>query len=148
LRKPAAFQFAETVAEGQLHDSIAELLDWLLIPPAFYTTFPAGYGRLSKVMGARLKRRGMMPGMPDIFVFAPRKVFGIELKCVHRYPSAAQRTAHAKLQAVGIRVYICRSIEDVMQALASERVEYRHWLPYKDGQRERPTEIRSPDNVV
>jgi hypothetical protein len=31
----------------------------------------------------------------------------------------------AKLQAVGIRVYICRNIEDIVRALADADIPYR-----------------------
>lgn len=121
----------ETVKESQLHLSVAELLDWILIPPTFYTTFPAGYGRLSRATAGLLKAKGMVPGMPDIFIFhgsaiRTTRVIGIELKVPGRAPSANQRTAHAKLQAVGVRVYVCKSQNDVIMALADALIPYRY----------------------
>lgn len=107
--------------ESQLHQSVAQLLDWILIEPAFYTTFPAGWGRLSKGTAGRLFASGLKKGMPDILVFdKDQKVIGIELKVGHNSVTAAQRTMFARLQAVGITVYVCRTQEDVLAALYRE----------------------------
>lgn len=113
-------------SESQLHQSIAELLDWILKPPAFFTTFPAGWGRLSKGTAGRLFASGLKKGMPDILVFDEGpKVVGIELKVGKNSVSSAQRAMFAQLQAVGITVYVCRSQEDVRTALYREFIDCR-----------------------
>jgi hypothetical protein len=112
---------------------VAQLLDWILLPPAIWTTFPAGWGKLGKATAGRLYASGLKKGMPDILVFNcvqpphPRRssVIGIELKVGDNAVSSAQRTMFAKLQAVGIRVYVCRNIEDVMRALTDADILYR-----------------------
>jgi hypothetical protein len=119
------FNLPHNARESELHVSVAELLDWILVPPAMFTTFPAGWGKLSKATAGRLYASGMKKGFPDILVFAPRKVIGIELKVGANAPSSAQRTMFAKLQAVGITVYICRSIDDVVQALDYTGIPHR-----------------------
>lgn len=133
-KKSSEMTLRETMKESQLHLSIAELLDWILIPPTFYTTFPAGYGRLSRATAGQLKAKGMKPGMPDIIVFASNdkhfekrtKVIGLELKVPGRSATAIQSSTHAMLQAVGVRVYICRSQNDVIMALNDAGIEYRY----------------------
>lgn len=125
-----------SATEDQFHGSVAELLDVCLIPPTFYTTFPAGYGRLSKATAGRLKAKGMKPGMPDILIFNTvaqphptqkrSHVIGLELKVRGNTPSAAQRATHAQLQAVGVRVFIIRSINQVLMALAEAGIKYRN----------------------
>lgn len=126
LKQHRAITFPDYAREAELHKSVAHFLDWALVPPAFFSTFPAGWGKLSKASAGRLYASGLKAGMPDIFVFGPgRKTVGIELKVPPNTATAVQRTMFAKLQAVGIRVYICRSIEDVVDALGQEGVPCR-----------------------
>jgi hypothetical protein len=102
------------------------LLDWVLLPPAIFTTFPAGWGKLTKGTAGRLYASGLKKGMPDILVFdVMRKVIGIELKAGANSVSAAQRDMFAKLQGVGVRVYVCKSLEDVINALDSAGIMHR-----------------------
>jgi hypothetical protein len=97
-----------------------------------FTTFPAGWGKLTKATAGRLHASGLKKGMPDILVFDARqrmdvtKVVGIELKVGANAVSSAQRTMFAKLQAVGITVYVCRNIDDVIRALDEELIPHRH----------------------
>jgi hypothetical protein len=105
------------LSEAKLHATIAEWLDWFLLPPALYTTFPAGWGKLSKATGARLYRSGMKAGMPDLFIFHQKTCFGIELKPRGRYQSAVQRDMSQKLKAAGIAVYIAHDVDEVMDIL-------------------------------
>jgi hypothetical protein len=134
VKKARPFNFPHNVKESELHVSVAELLDWILVPPAMFTTFPAGWGKLTKATAGRLYASGMKKGMPDILVFGTHRmiahrtytnVIGIELKAGANTETSAQRTMFAKLQAVGIKVYVCRSIEDVVHALADADIPYR-----------------------
>lgn len=112
--------------ESELHASVAQLLDWVLLPPALYTTFPAGWGKLTKGTAGRLYASGLKRGFPDILVFdVMRKVIGIELKAGANSVSAAQRDMFSKLQGVGVRVYVCKSLEDVIDALDSAGIMHR-----------------------
>jgi hypothetical protein len=123
--KRKAIEFRNSPSENQLHQSVAELLDWILISPAMYTTFPAGWGKLTRGTAGRLFASGLKRGMPDILVFdINQKVVGIELKA-RTSQSGAQRAMAARLQAVGITVYVCRSIEDVLAALYRENITVR-----------------------
>ena len=58
-----------SATEDQFHISVAELLETVCRLPTFYTTFPAGYGKLSRATSDDLKDKGMQAGMPDILVF-------------------------------------------------------------------------------
>ena len=131
-RKAAAraFNLPNNPRESEFHVSVAELLDWILLPPAMFTTFPAGWGKLSTATAGRLHASGMKKGMPDILVFAPHtiystRVIGIELKVGANAVSSAQRTMFAQLQAVGVHVYVCRSIENVVAALDDNGIRHR-----------------------
>jgi hypothetical protein len=127
-RKSAArpFNLPHNPRESEFHASVAELLDWILLPPAMFTTFPAGWGKLTKATAGRLYASGLKKGMPDILVFAPRKVIGIELKVGTNSETSAQRTMFARLQAVGIRVYVCRNLDDVYAALVNNDISHRN----------------------
>jgi hypothetical protein len=130
--KSRPFNLPHSPKESELHVSVAELLDWILLPPAMFTTFPAGWGKLSKATAGRLYASGMKKGMPDILVFnrveQPRRtaVIGIELKVGANAPTSAQRTMFAKLQAVGVRVFVCRTVNDVVQALDYANIPHRN----------------------
>ena len=133
MKSARPFTLPHNPRESELHVSVAELLDWILQPPAIFTTFPAGWGKLSKATAGRLYASGMKKGMPDILVFTcvqpphPRRsiVIGLELKVGVNGLSSAQRTMFASLQAVGIRTYVCRSLEDVVAALDDAGIAHR-----------------------
>ena len=63
-----------------LHASVAGQLDWRLKRPAFYTTFPAGWGKLPGMVAGKLKACGLKAGMPDLLVWYEGRTVGIELK--------------------------------------------------------------------
>ena len=111
--------------EGQLHASVAELLDVLLLSPAFFTTFPAGGYGLSKALGGIMKRRGLKAGMPDILVFYDGRCIGIELKVGKNKLSAAQVMTIDKLERAGIKVYVCRTIDQIVSLLVKEKFPLR-----------------------
>jgi hypothetical protein len=119
------FNLPHNVEESEFHASVAELLARTLLSPTIFTTFPAGWGKLTKATAGRLYASGLKKGMPDILVFDLRKVIGIELKVGNNSVSSAQRTMFAQLQAVGIRVYVCRRLEDVTAALDDAGIKHR-----------------------
>lgn len=133
-------------SEIDLHQSAAELLDWLIVPPAFYTTFPAGWGELPKSTAARLQRCGLKPGMPDILVFdafaviANRtypKVVGIELKARKGRVRPQQENMRFVLSKLGINVYICRDLDEIIEVLKRENVPLRQrWVDHGKTQNE------------
>lgn len=131
MKKPRPLNLPGSASEDAFHQSVAELLDFILIPPTFYSTFPAGYGKLGKGMAGKLKAKGMKAGMPDIFIFEKTaysrisKVVGLELKVGRNTASSAQRNTHAALLAVGVHCFLIRSLNDVIAALASAGIKHR-----------------------
>jgi hypothetical protein len=111
-------------SEDELHRSVAEFLDWMLLPPTVWTTFPAGWGKLGKATAGRLKASGLKEGMPDILVFRGVTI-GIELKTEKGKQSPAQITMMPKLRAAGVSVHVCHSIDEVYEVLTTFRVPMR-----------------------
>jgi hypothetical protein len=103
--------------EIEFHSTVAELLEWMLKPPALYTTFPAGWGKLPPRLAGWLKKCGLKAGMPDILIWHEGRCIGLELKKPGTSASSAQREMHAKLWGAGVLVYVCRRLEDVIAAL-------------------------------
>ena len=126
--------------EFQLQQSVAELLDWILLPPAFYTAFPAGWGKLPPRIAGLLKACGLKRGMPDVLVFDLHhmiatntfpKVIGIELKRNNKSSTTSdeQKVMHGKLGSIGIPVHVCRTLEQVIGVLDFEGIKRRpHFL--------------------
>lgn len=102
--------------EAALHRSIARYLDIVLAEPAFCTTFPAGGG--GKARGGKLKAMGLVPGVPDILIVANGRAYWVEIKTATGRLSDDQKATIARLESNGARVCVCRSIDDVRQALA------------------------------
>ena len=103
--------------EYQLHATVAEFLDWALLPPALYTTFPAGWGVLARSTAGRLKRAGLKQGIPDILVFHHGTVAGIELKSYNGRLTQIQSDMHKLLCDAGIEVFTCNSLDEVIAVL-------------------------------
>jgi hypothetical protein len=129
------------INEAALHRSVAEFLDWVLLPPAIWTTFPAGWTDMRKGAAGRLKGCGLKAGMPDILIFHGNGcTMGIELKSIPGKLSKFQLDMFTKLDAAGLRTYVSRSLEDVYNALIIEDVPRKK--VYFDGHAS--TEARRP----
>jgi hypothetical protein len=114
---------SRTGSEADLHRTVAEFLDWVLLPPAVWTTFPAGWTAMRKGAAGRLRGAGLKAGMPDILVFYGNGcTMGIELKSISGKLSKFQLEMFAKLDKAGMRSYVSRSLEDVYNALIIEDV--------------------------
>lgn len=145
-----------TPSERQLHRTVAEFLDLALTPPTVWTTFPAGWGKLSDAMAGELRACGLKKGFPDILVFdlhhmiANRtytKVVGIELKTKTK-ASAAQQVMFPKLRALGIAVYICHDLEEVIAALREQHVLMRAKGWENEAAINKNAETRSPQELT
>lgn len=87
------------------------------MPPAMWTTIPAGWTAMNKGAAGRLKACGLKAGMPDIMVFYNSFAIGIELKAGGHQPTEVQKKMHEKLMDAGVRVAIARSVDDVEDIL-------------------------------
>ena len=120
------------MTEANLHETVAEFLDWALMPPALYTTFPAGWGDLPKATAGRLNACGMKKGIPDILLFHDGRTIGIELKIPGGKPSIAQQAMFHQLREAGVLVYICESVEDVAFTLRDSGIPMRRMGLWRD----------------
>jgi hypothetical protein len=139
--KPRPFRLRPPVVpENDLHEAVADALDKLLLPPAQWTTFPAGSVPLPPEFAAKLARLGLKRGWPDILIVHDRAVFGIELKTATGILSrtrivrtrsgalrelAGQTDVFPKLGRAGMRISICRSVDEVLAALRGWDVPMR-----------------------
>jgi len=132
--KPRARPFrlrAPVVAETALHTSVADALDRLLLPPVQWTTFPAGSVPLPPEFAAKLARMGLHRGWPDILIVAGG-IYGIELKREGGILSksrtvrtrsgaprvlAGQTDTFPRLINAGMKIAVCHSIDEVIDAL-------------------------------
>jgi hypothetical protein len=114
------------ISEYVLHKTIAELLNWVLVPPAFATTFPAGWGKMTPAMSGMLQACGLKRGMPDMLVFpGGGRMFGLEFKSRIGTVSQVQREMFDRLYQLGFSVYLVRSPDDVMDVLRRQSVPLR-----------------------
>lgn len=61
-------------------------------------------------------------GWPDLLVIGDRGlVFFIEFKAPNRRQTDLQRRKALEIMAMGVGVYVCRSLEDVVEATSIER---------------------------
>ena len=101
IRTPAAYRLVEELQpEDELHASVADALDKLLLPPAQWTTFPAGSVPLPKQYAAKLSRLGLKRGWPDVQVVFGGRIIGIELK---RRGGRLSRTRIVRTRRGGLR---------------------------------------------
>lgn len=120
-------------SERDVHEHCAKVLDALLLPPAFWFTYPAGAAQLSPQQMARYSRIGLKRGLPDIWILFGG-IYGIELKKPGAYLSKTRigRTARGsprvlegqdevfpKLLATGAvrAISICHTVDDVLDRL-------------------------------
>ena len=127
------------VPEDDIHAAVAKALDLLLLPPAQWTTFPAGGYKLPPAAAARLARIGLKKNWPDVLV-VHGSVYGIELKRADGRLSRArvvrrkngslrmvegQEDVFPRLRAAGMKIEVCRSVDEVLAALRKWDVPLR-----------------------
>ncbi|MGA9874535.1 MAG: hypothetical protein WBQ21_01875 [Solirubrobacteraceae bacterium] len=130
--------------EDELHEAVARALDILVMPPAEWTTFPAGHAKLPPAVAAKLARLGLKRGIPDILVWHDGRSCGIELKrpggvlsktrMVRTKRRGALRLVEGqadvfpRLVAAGMRIAVCRSVDEVLAALRGWGVPLRPYV--------------------
>lgn len=131
---------APAAAEDEIHASVARALDLLLMPPAVWTTFPAGGYLLTPAAAARLTRLGLKRGWPDVLVLHDGHLHGIELKAPGGRLSVTrsvrtrrggmrivegQRDVHPRLIAAGMRLAVCNNVHAALDTLRAWGVPLR-----------------------
>jgi hypothetical protein len=129
--------------EDNLHKAVAQALDVLLLPPAQWTTFPAGHVELTGQAAAKLARLGLKRNWPDILVLHG-VLHGIELKrpggTLSRTRSVrtrrgrlrvleGQRDVFPRLEAAGMRLAVCGCVDTVLAQLEAWGVPLRRHAP-------------------
>lgn len=110
--------------EIDLHKAVADFLAATL--PKFAVFFHVPNGELGESrVGAKLKRMGARPGVPDFDVISQGRAMFIELKTGRGRLSAAQKACIGDLENTGARVAICRTVEEVVAALPEWGVPLR-----------------------
>jgi hypothetical protein len=69
-----------TASEDDIHEAIIHAMTLLVLPPAEFTTFPAGLVELTGGQAAKLYRVGLKRGWPDILCVANGGIYGLEVK--------------------------------------------------------------------
>ena len=79
----------------------------------------AGNGRQRAMRMAFLKKEGLVPGFPDIVVYASQgRVGHIEVKTEGSYQKPSQKACEAALKNLGHQYAVCRSLDDATETLA------------------------------
>ena len=116
--------------EGPIHRSILAYLRKVLPDALIHHSKNEIRQRGSKIALelSRAKRDGVVTGFPDlvVFPFTSMTPMFFEVKAEGNYASKAQKDVHAKLDALGYRVAVVRSIEDVQEALTEWKVPTKH----------------------
>ncbi len=92
--------------EADLHKLVADYLDLALIPPTWWSTFPADGA-------SRRGRIGLKLGVPDILIIHEGRAHWIELKTARGRVRAQQHELHEALRAAGCFCATCLSLEEV-----------------------------------
>jgi hypothetical protein len=136
----APFKLTELVPfEDELHAAVADALDRLLLPPAEWTTFPAGHVPLPARFAVKLARMGLKRNWPDILVLCG-PLHGIELKRSGETLSRArwvrtrsgapryvegQREVFPRLETAGMKLATCHTVVGVLDQLTAWGVPLR-----------------------
>jgi len=77
----------------------------------------SGDKRKRSIQMASLKRDGLCVGFPDLIVYGPGKIGHIEVKREGEFASDEQMAVEQWLSDFGFLYAVCRSIDDVQEAL-------------------------------
>ena len=111
------------MSEAQIQRAIVAYLRHVL-PGAIVTHVPnegVRGGHAGYLDGARAKAMGQTAGFPDILIlpFAHIGPAFLEVKTATGRTSTAQKIMHERLEVLGYRVAVVRSIDDARKALKS-----------------------------
>jgi hypothetical protein len=119
--------------ELDIHERVAEALDKLLLPPAFWFSAAIGATKLTPQQAKALSRKGIKRGLPDLFLVHCGLILGIELKTrkgrlsktrVVRTRSGAPRVLEGqedvfpRLREAGMTIAVCRSVDEALDQIA------------------------------
>lgn len=110
--------------------AVVKYLDTVLPSASWYTAtangaFFGGDKRRRMIQAARMKRTGVKVGTPDLIFCHDGRFLSIELKLDGEYATDAQNEVEDRIAIAGGGYAVCRSIEDVEQALLGWNVPLR-----------------------
>ena len=110
--------------EARIQAAVIEWIRWCA-PQVVAYAVPNG-GLRTKSEAARLKWQGVLPGIPDIGLVFPGGQAGFfEVKPPKEYLSDEQKEMLPRLEALGARCAVVRSIEDARAAFEVWGIETR-----------------------
>lgn len=120
--------------EGPIQEAIVNYLRTVLPPPCIVHHNKNEIKKRGKAIQIELaiaKRRGVVTGFPDITVlmYASMGVLFFEVKAPGNYPTKDQKAVHADLEALGYRVAVVRSVDDVEACLRKWHISTAHVKP-------------------
>jgi hypothetical protein len=104
--------------EDRLQIAVARFLD-VSLPVGAVWFHIANQRQTSVRVGAKLKRMGVKPGIPDLCIVWRGRVIFIELKSEGGRVKSTQSDMLSALTMAGAVVNVCRSLEDVQGFLAT-----------------------------
>ena len=108
------------MTEENLHRACVELLRLYEARGLLVFTHPANGGLRDAATAGRMKAMGQCAGVPDLLVWTAERHFQIELKTQRGRISPAQTAWSNCMLRFGIRVHICRSLDDLQEILLAE----------------------------
>ena len=112
------------MSEHDLHVAAARFLD-LALPSGTIHAAVDSAGKASVRIGARLKQRGGRKGFPDHLILHQGRTVFIEFKNHRGTVTRDQQAFHWLLREAGFRVYVVRSVDDLIEVLRQEGIESR-----------------------
>jgi hypothetical protein len=113
------------VSEYELHCAIWDYMAWAVLPPTVCFTVGHGGYKLTKRAAVRLKRAGLVPGIPDVALIHDGRAHFIEIKTATGRLSPDQVMMRDRLAASGARVATARSVPEVERLLDAWSIPHR-----------------------
>jgi hypothetical protein len=108
-------------SEDDLQVQVAEFLELALPPPLQFLHIPNG-GHRHPAVAAKLKAFGVKPGAADVLILGFHPFVWIELKTTKGRLTQEQKEWRDWCRSIGAPWFLCRSLEDVIEALQSLQI--------------------------
>ena len=94
---------------------------WFTLQYPDYVCFSVPNGGIRTRRNAQtLKREGVLSGVSDLIVLMPGKALFVEIKTEKGRQAATQKEFQSKVESLGFTYYVCRSIDDFVEAITKE----------------------------
>ncbi len=105
------------------HNHQAIVIAWFRMKykDAIIFAIPNG-GNRNITEAARLKKEGVLAGIPDLVVIGKNKLFFIEMKNESGRLSATQKTIHEKINRLGFAVHTCYGYKEAQEKIEEEMI--------------------------